>query len=68
VFLLISHWGPEKWLGYLEKEEYNWSITVQAVPRPVFGNAVEPEEETNNQYEDPTAIFFLYICQKQGQR
>jgi len=69
VFLLISHWGPEKWLGYLEKDEYHWAITVQAVPRPVFGVPQDVDEDVvNDSYEDPSAVFFLYVCQKQGPR
>jgi SAM-dependent methyltransferase len=67
VFLLVSHWGPEKWLGYLEREEYNWTVTVQCVPRPVLGGSGEPEEQDTQSYDDPSAVFFLYICQKQGQ-
>jgi ubiquinone/menaquinone biosynthesis C-methylase UbiE len=74
TFMLISHWPPEKWLGYLEIEAYHWSISVFAVPRPVVG--VPPESSGNgirdttlqSTYSDPVAVHYVYVCRKLGDR
>lgn len=67
VFLMISHWPPEKWLGYLEMELYNWTVSVFAVPRPVVGSANEPARESTT-YGDPIAVHYLYVCKKLATR
>lgn len=70
VFILISHWSPDKWLGYLEVEAYNWTITSQAVPRPVVGvPAVDSSNTTESAtYGDPIAVHFVYVCRKLAER
>lgn len=74
VFLMVSHWAPEKWLGYLEIESYHWSISVFALPRPVVGvlpeNSGNGIRETNQPatYQDPIAVHYLYVCRKLGDR
>lgn len=71
TFLLITHWPPEKWLGYLEVEMYNWAISVFAVPRPVVGMPPETATSRDTQqtvYGDPVAVHYLYVCKKLEKR
>ena len=73
VFLLISHWPPEKWLGYLEVEVYNWNISVFAIPRPIVGVSLDSSSSardtaTQSTYGDPIAVHYLYVCRKLGER
>ena len=65
IFLLISHWGPEKWLGYLEVDAYNWRISVHAVTRPVLG-VTQGEDRGDAGAVDPSAVHYVYVCEKQG--
>ena len=66
TFLLISHWGPEKWLGYLEVESYNWKISVHAITRPVVGVPQGESDRPDTAAVNPSAVHFLYVCEKQG--
>jgi hypothetical protein len=67
-FLIISHNPPEKWLGYLEVESYNWQISVFAIPRPVVGVVPEGGARDVNVNVDPVAVHVLYVCKKLGDR
>jgi len=73
IFVIMSHWPPEKWLGYLEQEAYNWSISAFAVPRPVVGappdvNSASVRDTTQSMYGDPVAVHYIYVCKKLGVR
>jgi SAM-dependent methyltransferase len=65
VFLLVSFFPPSKWLGYLEVEMYNWKVTVISISRPVIG-LVQGESRREDETVDPTAVHYLYVCEKQG--
>ena len=65
IFLLISHWGPEKWLGYLEQDQYNWKISIHALTRPVVG-VTQGEERADAAAVHPSAVHYVYVCEKQG--
>lgn len=37
VFIIISHAQPSYRLGYLQKQDYKWNVTVKTVKRPMLG-------------------------------
>jgi ubiquinone/menaquinone biosynthesis C-methylase UbiE len=57
VFIVISYDTPINRLRYLEKEEYDWTVTVQKVRKPV-GPEVTIDENA------PQAFHYIYICKR----
>ena len=64
VFIMVSHSNPEERLQYLEQYDIDephytpWEVEIQAIVKP-------PEyEEEELDVEDPSNLFFIYICVK----
>jgi ubiquinone/menaquinone biosynthesis C-methylase UbiE len=54
VFLMVSIAKSDIRKRFLEKQEYNWQIVVESIPKPTLSTL--PIEEDKNHY--------LYICKK----
>jgi 2-polyprenyl-3-methyl-5-hydroxy-6-metoxy-1,4-benzoquinol methylase len=50
TYIVISHTDASQRLTYLDKEEFNWQVTSEKLPRPVVGG--ESQEH------------FVYFCKK----
>ncbi|SPJ12917.1 methyltransferase, putative [Plasmodium sp. DRC-Itaito] len=55
IFVIISHAQPAYRLVYLQKEDYNWDITVKTVQRPMLGIVAPPVDDN---------LHYIYICKK----
>ncbi|VWU49191.1 methyltransferase, putative [Hepatocystis sp. ex Piliocolobus tephrosceles] len=55
TFIIISHAQPNYRLGYLQKEEYKWSVTIKTVKRPMLGVVAPPVDD---------CLHYVYICKK----
>lgn len=61
---MVSHGNPDERLHFLEQYDIDepfytpWEVEVQALAKPL-----EYEDE-NLDVEDPSNLYFIYICQK----
>ncbi|ETB56128.1 hypothetical protein YYC_00760 [Plasmodium yoelii 17X] len=55
VFIIISHAQPSYRLGYLQKQDYKWTVTVKTVKRPMLGIVAPPIDDS---------LHYVYICTK----
>jgi ubiquinone/menaquinone biosynthesis C-methylase UbiE len=60
TFLIVSYGTPDSRLSHLSKEEYNWRVSHQTIPKPTISSSAIPlTDEANN-------VHYIYICEKQG--
>ena len=60
VFIVVSFGAPENRLSYLEGE-YNWTVTVSAIPKPTINAAGLAEAAS-----DPAQSHYVYVARKEG--
>ncbi|SBT80384.1 methyltransferase, putative [Plasmodium malariae] len=55
TFVVISHAQPTYRLGYLQKQDYKWNVTIKTVKRPMLGIVTAPIDDN---------LHYVYICTK----
>mmetsp|Transcript_46548 Transcript_46548/g.68795 ORF Transcript_46548/g.68795 Transcript_46548/m.68795 type:complete len:209 (+) Transcript_46548:94-720(+) len=58
VYIVISYGIPDNRLSYLERKDYNWSVTVKTVPKPTVSATAVPDTK------DASSVHYIYIMQK----
>ena len=60
ILLIVSYGQPDQRLQYLEKDDYNWSVSVHSVPKPTVSAAALPDSH------DANSSHYIYTCSKGG--
>lgn len=58
-FFIITYGVPENRLFHLEKDIFNWDVTVHTVPKPAIGVLF-------SSLGDLADFHFIYVCSKRG--
>lgn len=62
VYLLVSHGIPKTRLNLLERPEYNWTVCVEKVPKPML--KFMKDEFPDITENDERAFHYIYTCRK----
>jgi hypothetical protein len=61
-FICISHGPPSTRIQILDKPEYQWTVTVHTVPKPIL-KALKEHVILDGQ-DDERVFHYVYICTK----
>lgn len=62
VYFVISYGQPPTRIPFLEKNEFDWDVTVQQVAKPTISTTAALATDDRDQPN----VHFIYICKKKG--
>jgi ubiquinone/menaquinone biosynthesis C-methylase UbiE len=60
VYICVSYGQADYRMCYLDKPEYDWSVTIQQVTKPTISASITVASED----KDTPNVHFIYICQR----
>ena len=64
VYIAISYGQPPHRYPYLDKQEFNWEITVHQVQKPTISSTAALATDDRDQPN----VHYIYVCKKRGGR